>query len=51
MQLVHAFGERHQKGDGPEGFAAEFLVQPGGDDPFAAVGEFLADGCNGVVEN
>ena len=39
VQLVDLFSQGHQQRHRPEGFAAEILIQPGGDDLYAAVGK------------
>ena len=50
MDLEDVVGDGEQAGHGAEGFAAEVEVEAGDDDADAAVGEFVADGDDAVVE-
>ncbi|MDT4860221.1 hypothetical protein FQZ97_947680 [compost metagenome] len=50
MYLGYILGNGHQLGHGPEGPAVKVHVEPGNDDPFAAVGQLIDHLHQGLVK-
>lgn len=51
LQFRHRFGDGHERRYRPERFAAEVLIQPGGDDAIATIRERLHDINNVIRKN